>query len=395
MTSLDVFRTGHTSLPPLPQALRAKYSEALVWNAPASYSGVANFPLMEGLDAVIAALDQSTSKSSSQWLPSMDEMNNLVKAHFVYECMIQGQPLRQVGGDTPWIFVVAAVLQRLLGEYSKWRRDVEENQQSLASLNPGCFRIWTIPEVSVVKLVTEPDETQGEEKIIELPLSTSTYQISKALFVFRRPSNELRLLTFVSSNQSIGGQSGSHEPPSIVNIHQVDIVPRYAMPPHPRTPPNIEICFAGASSGNNYQFKTRDDMKKFQNALLGYKIVFEEFCNWKVHCSGLFKSNKLKGGGFVQILQAKPLPSMGTSPESPRSPGFGGMAHPGRDRSDSILSDGVSIAPSMAAPSVYIKDDRKAFIAAHPHAPVLLVLTEIEGQPTYVHVRRKYCQSTL
>ena len=369
-------------------------------DAPATYAGVANFPLREGLDALVIALEQSTTRASPRigstrsWLPSTEELNSLVKAQFIYECLVESHGYRNAGNDSPWAFALANILGRLEKELGKWRQEIDEGVQVIAALSPEFFHIWAAPEVSTVTVATESDVTQGEEKVLEVPLVSSAEHVSKTLIVFRRPRNEFRVLTFISSSHSSTADGSSHGDPKIMNIHSVNVVARYAIPANPRAALNMEICFPGASSGYTYSFKTRDDLKKFQHALTGYKIVFEDFCRWKVHCSGFIRSGKLKGEGFVQILQPKQLPALTAANETPALGSDADQASMSITRADSILSDRISIAPSLGAsslaPSTFVKETKNSFIAAHPQSPVLLILTEIDGQPTFIHVRCGY-----
>jgi hypothetical protein len=391
-------------LPPLPRELVDLYSEALAKGAPYAFNGLGNFPLREGLDALISAFDQSTAKINPSstaldlWPPTVEEINNLLKARFIFDCMIKSRWLRDAGRDSPWAFALSNMLKKLQAEYRQWHRHLDNNIPSVASLNPESFQIWVVAETSAARLATEPDETQGEEKILEVALADWTNQVSKSLVVFRRPSNELRLLTFTSSNPSSVGEISSHEVEKIVNLHKVEVVPRYARPARVTTPLIMELCFPGASSGYTYRFMARDDLKKFQQALLGYKINFEDFCRWTTHSSSVFGGGgKLKGEGFVQILQPKPLPAikpMDGDFVAPTSP-LQGLS---RVQTDSLFSVQDSIAPSTITPSMrrlsrastlYVQESREAFIAAHPPSPVLLILTEIEGRPTFLHLRCK------
>jgi len=389
-------------LPPVPIELSIRYREALNKNAPASYTDIANFPLGEGLDALIFAFDQSTAKISASssilgvWPPSVEEINNLVKARFIFDCMLQSHKLRDAGRDSPWAFAVASLLKKLEAEYREWKHDIESNVQSVASLNPESFQIWVPTEISATRLATEPDETQGEEKILEVLLADSTEQVNKSLIVFRRPSNELRLLTFISSSRGAGGEISSHVFEKIVNLHRVEVVPHYALPANVSAPPNMGLCFPGASSGYTYRFKTRDDLKKFQQALLGYKVVSEEFCRWTIHCPRAFsiiKNNELEGEGLVQILLPKSLQAIKSTNVDLNAATGVDPAPSLRGRPESNLSGCSSVTNSTRrlnrATTMYIEESMDPFIA-HPHAPVLLILTEIDGQPTFLHVRRKF-----
>jgi hypothetical protein len=94
-------------LPPVPSELSIRYSEALDKDAPVSYTNIENFPLREGLDALISAFDQSTAKISSAssalgiWPPSVEEINNLIKARFIFGCMLRSRRLLNAGRDSP------------------------------------------------------------------------------------------------------------------------------------------------------------------------------------------------------------------------------------------------------------------------------------------------------
>jgi hypothetical protein len=53
------------ALPPIPPELAARYYQALEMDKPSQYSSMANFPLKEGLDALLEALSQVILMQSS------------------------------------------------------------------------------------------------------------------------------------------------------------------------------------------------------------------------------------------------------------------------------------------------------------------------------------------
>lgn len=161
-------------------------------------------------------------------------------------------------------------------EYAKYELEIIAEEANIASLDLESFRIWVLQEETGVISVTEADESQLEEKIFEVSLCDHGQQ-QKELIVFRRPRNELRLVT-VTSRLNGGNPHIPNEDSKVVNMHQVQVIPRYALPGRPRVPYSkiIELCFPGASSGYTYQFKVDEDLRQFQQALLGYKVVLDK-----------------------------------------------------------------------------------------------------------------------
>lgn len=169
--------------------------------------------------------------------------------------------------------------ERLKTEYSRFEEEIAKEEANIASLDTDSFRIWMQPQEVHTTSASDPDLSQHEEKLLEISLE-STGQTRRELIVFRRPRNELRLVTITSlnpQNNVEGITSAPHEDNKVVNMHQVQVVPRYALQ-SPRGIPGtriIELCFPGASSGYTYQFKMDEDLFKFQRALLGYKVVYD------------------------------------------------------------------------------------------------------------------------
>jgi hypothetical protein len=347
---------------PVPIDLSIRYLEGLTNNAPPSYTDISNFPLIDGLDALISALDLSTTRVnplSNGFDMSVENLNYTIKARYIFDCMLRSQGLRATGLNSPWAFAMAGLLKKLGAEYQRWHRELEACTNTVMCLNFVAFQIWSpIDDVLSSKLLSEPDVY--EEKILEVPLTDLAGQVNKSMMVFRRPSNELRILTFTSS----GGQ----EIEKTVNLHQAELVPRYALRGSNFSLQGMELCFPGASSGHRYQFRTRDELHTFQQALTGYKVVFEENCLWNLHCSGLMSKSKLKGHGLIQILQPKPL-------------------QPVINDNNSVTSFGSSVG--RTAKLANIKESKHSIVAEHPKSPVLLILTEVDGQPTFIHIHCK------
>lgn len=373
-------------LPPVPPVLDQRYRQALEIEPPQAYYGLEHFPLAEGLDALITAYESSTVKSPAArsslriWTPSMEEMNNLIKARWIFDRVRESVLLRSCSPNSVWACALEAALKNLQDEYGRWQQVLEQNTQAIAALNPEFFRIWSPPEISLMQLITDPDKSQGEEKVLEARLQSSSVQFKKDVVVFIRPGNELRILTYTSLNIS-GGDTTTHDENKVLNVHSAQIIPRYALPPYGQNLPDtcdFELCFPGASSGDLYRFLNEDDRYAFQQVLLGYKVVFQDTCNWQLHMSRF--QGKMGGTGIVQIFQAKPL-----QPSNPTQMNGGPDSH-ALNRSDTIFSQGSMLTTST---QFYTLRSNGSVIAEYPHAPLIVIFTKIDGQLTFLRVPSK------
>jgi hypothetical protein len=284
------------SLHPVMPALHDQYIVALELSKPDTYVDPARFPLREGLDALAVALEQvrqytkyvilhtdytqSTIKFKGNglgiWHPTVQQLNNLIKARWIFDRMVESANLREAGPDSLWRWCLESIQEQIKMEYAKYEQEIVAEEANIASLDLASFRIWVPKEETSIASITEADESQLEEKIFEVSLSDHG-QHQKELIVFRRPRNELRLVT-VTSRLNGGSGHTPNEDSKVVNMHQVQVIPRYALPGRPRVPYDriIELCFPGASSGYTYQFKVDEDLHRFQQALLGYKVVLDK-----------------------------------------------------------------------------------------------------------------------
>jgi len=313
----------------------------------------------------------------------MEEMNNLIKARWIFDRIRESALLRSCSPDSVWACVLETTLKNLQDEYSRWQQVLEQNTQAIAALHPEFFRIWLPTERSVVQLITDPDESQMEENILEAPLQSSNGQFKKDLIVFRRPGNEFRVLTYTSLNSS-GGDTTIHDENKVLNVHSAQIIPRYALPPYGQNLPDtcdFELCFPGASSGDMYRFLNEDDRYAFQQALLGYKVVFQDTCKWRLHMSRL--KSKLGGAGLVQIFQAKAL-----QPSNPSQ--MSDSATSPLNRNDSVATHATTLTmASQASTQFSTLRSNGSIIAEYPHAPLIVIFTKIDGQLTFLRVACK------
>jgi hypothetical protein len=315
----------------------------------------------------------------------MEQMNNLIKARWIFDRLLGSAQLKNCGRESVWACALETALKNLQDEYDRWQPVLEQNTENIAALNPESFQIWQSTDRSAAQLITDPDPSQMEEKILEVPLESSNEQMRKDLIVFRRPNKEFRVLTYTTLNSS-GGDTTIHDEKKIVNIHSAHIIPRYPLRPHGakmQLRDDFELCFPGASSGHKYTFQNEDDRLKFQQALLGYKVVFQDTCNWLLHFSSF--TSKLKGSGLLQIFQPKALPAVPTTASQNGSfPGTQGL-----DRNDSFISS-RSILTASTGLSGRTAKSNGSIIAEHPHAPLLVIFTQIGGQLTFLRLPCKF-----
>ena len=378
-------------LPPVPPALDERYRQALNIAPPPAYNGLEHFPLAEGLDALMAAYEASTVRSPASrsslriWTPSMEEMNNLIKARWIFDRIRESSLLRSSSPDSIWAYALETALKSLQDEYGRCQQVLDQNFQAIAALNPEFFRIWLPTEKSVEQLITDPNESQTEDKILEASLQSSREQFKKDLIVFRRPGNEFRVLKYTSQNSS-GGDTTIHDENKVLNIHSTQIIPRYALPPYGQNLSDtcdFELCFPGASSGDLYRFSNEDDRYAFQQALLGYKVVFEDTCCWRLHRRRL--KSQVQGTGLVQIFQPKALQHSNRS-QMDHSPGSHSL-----NCNDSMVSHATALtAVSRASTQLYASRSNESIIAEYPHAPLIVIFTKIDGQLTFLRIACKY-----
>lgn len=362
----------------MPLALAERYGQALSVAPPSTYYAPEQFPLAEGLDALVTAYESSTVRSPARsglrtWSPSMEQMNQLIKARWIFDRLCESTLLRSYSHDSFWTCALEAAQRNLQDEYHRWHHVLEQNTQAIAALSPEFFRVWTPTETVVADRITDPDERQNEEKILEAPLQLPREQLKKDLIVFRRPGNEFRVLTCTSLNSP--GDSTIHDESKVINVHSAQIVPRYALPPYGQNLPetcDFELCFPGASSGDLYRFLKEDDRYAFQQALLGYKVVFQDTCNWQLHRSRL--KGKVGGTGLVQIFQAKPIQPARSTPLD--------------NRRGSVFSNESTLTAASRASRLR---SNSSIIAEYPHAPLVVIFTKIDGELTFLRIPCKFC----
>lgn len=403
-------RPRKDGLPPILPDLDDLYKSGLQVDKPDAFVDVSSFPLKEGLDALASALEQSTIRLTGSGLglfhPTVQQLNNLIKARWIFDRMVESSQMREAGRDSLWYWCLETVQYQIKMEYSKHERDIIAEEANIASLGPESFRIWMPPLETTTVSITEADESQHEEKILEVSL-VSPPQSRKELIVFRRPKNELRLVTITTpiaqgNAQGMSSAPQSHEDNKVVNLHQVQIVPRYALA-NERGDLNsriIELCFPGASSGYSYQFKMDEDLLRFQQALLGYKVVYDNpSCKWAFHRGSTWaRPEKTSGQGRVQIWQAKAPPALfGATPRTPSTvvnPSISASSPPKspppfwpHSRADSIHSSTTTttatLRPMLRIPEPH--PEHGSIVAfQRPVTPLLVIFTTINKNPTFL-----------
>jgi hypothetical protein len=178
---------------------------------------------------------------------------------------------------------------------------VVTDQTNILVLAPQYFRIWEAPEIW--EMPTIPDDKEGEIKILQVydlshavrhhvtdfirPLIDPSRGLKRDLIVFRRPTNEIRLVSsaspLIASNGDIAKSHDdglwSHDDQEdaadrriekIINIHSVQMIPRYAFMNMSRIsnrfsnilPRVMELRFPGTTGSYRYEFKSDDGKRQ-------------------------------------------------------------------------------------------------------------------------------------
>ena len=401
-----------TSLPQIPSVLNDLFLEAVEVRAPSSYTGVQNFPLSSGLDALIYHFRESTVKFSDGEFggvatPTVEQLLNLAKAVWILGKLQESSNLREAGASSLWARSLRICEARILEQFRRPAigRDVfERESQNLSQLGKENFGLWQpLEPLQAPKTIT--DEDSGEEKILEVSLQESHGTLKKTLILFRQALNEYRLVRItVPEAEGYAPQPDER----IINTHAFRVSPHYLLP---TAAPSMSCHISGpfVHRGDFYDFKSLADIFAVQHALTGYKVVQHSTkINWTTCHSGLFRTRQEFGTGTIQIWRSKPMHRLTSG--QPNTPGAQPVI-----RTRSIPDSRSSIVTSSTAESILNRfggsaasvlsgssDGGQVIAGSMPRDPVLIIFTRWQSKLAFLHLqlddqiemRREPCQCT-
>ena len=339
------------------------------------------YPLKQCINALLFHFSQSTVNVSNYQTPSSEQFHALFKTRWLLDKIHQKSIYRRMGASLTRS-VVARVEDELEAQYERFDElELEVQIESIVTLDNDQFRIWVIESPkSLPRSATE--ESAGEEKILEIPLSEEEGETKQGLMVFRHSNTEFRLLRTSIS------QSGVEQ---VINTHHFRCVPWYAMPNKPATKNTLQICHNHVHTGNFFDACTREDVFALQRAFTNYRVLFNNSqLRWELQRDRLYHKS-LKGPkdewSGIQIWQWDPLQRwIAQSPEA--GPSESALTETSSDRRGSTLAgDYVSAFPSKAASIVPQGPNGDDIVATmRPKVPAIIIFTKRDDKLSFLYL---------
>ena len=399
-----------STFPQLPLDLDRLFLEAIEVRAPSSYTGIQDFPLGVGLDALNYHFQESTVKFSDGEFggvtsPTVEQLLNLAKAFWILQKLQGSSNLRKAGPRSLWARSLRICETKILEQFRRPAigHDVfERESQNISQLGKDNFAIW-MPQEPPLPPRTITDEDSGEEKILEVALQESHGTLKKTLMLFRQALNEFRLVRIaVPEADGYGPQPDE----KIINTHAFRVSPHYLLP---TASPSMSCHISGpfVHRGDIYDFKSLPDLFAVQHALTGYKVVQNSSnVEWTACLSGFFRTHQEFGNGNLQVWRNMPMPRLGSDQHD--SADAQAIA-----RTKSAPNSRSSITTSMtpeeilhlyggSAASIHSgsSDGGQVIAGSKPRDPVLVIFTRWRGKLAFLHLqlddqmqmRREPCQ---
>ena len=380
----------------IPSWLAVRFCDALAKDAPISYTDIARFPLKEGFDALYRHFRQSTvqfiddetgAQTIEQWL-------ELLKAQWILETLKQSKSYSGARPGSLYTRIIGQVEQRISKQYG--RQDlVRFSDNELAKMSSSAFLIWQPALQSTSKRLL--DQSDQEEKILELALSAPAGTRKHDLLVFRRSATTLRLVRNVVEDDS----GASHPESEKINTHLDRFIPWYAIPSQSPTL-SVEICSGNETGGTTYDFRNEADIFNLQRAITGYQVVYDlPRVEWALNKQRLkLGSNILEGIARIQIWLWKPLSSVQVQPlESPQLSTSASSSVSGNSHWTTTTNATVAKVTQRCDSSIVSvaenPDGDSVIAAATPHLPSIVIFTKIEQKYSFLFVTRKLIRSRL
>jgi hypothetical protein len=182
--------------------------------------------------------------------------------------------------------------------------------EDISRLPDEYFQIWIVRAPTVCLSDWAKDES-SEDLILDIAISCSTAGGQSNLKIFRRSELEFRMVTATTfTNEE--NREAMHQRIFPLNMTETRLIAAYAESNQPATmSTNKFLLYPTQDHRPLWQdFKSKDDIFLFQQALIGYR-VHHEMTNVKWSFNGSDKPGKY-GIGMLQLWQPKPLPKVQT-----------------------------------------------------------------------------------
>jgi hypothetical protein len=370
---LPAFIAPRAAEPPsIPNQLARRFEAMLSTDAPLAFAHAGNdpreLPLDEAFDALMMHFTDSADAAAGSQTP--EHHVQLLKALWLVQQMQRSQDYQNARPGYYYRRAVNQIEQEILARMRDPRL-LPFNVEMLTALADEVYEIW--PARKSVVSISQAHARPGEDEEARLDLILQGDFTEQRVVVFRKSEHRFRIVQ--ENIRTVNGRYTEQQIPLSFDMTQDRFIPWYSLPRTSQSAHEVAISNQATGDLESYRFRSSGDLYRFQEILLGQRMVFEETSvNFKL-------SNGSIGTGRIQIWQ-EPLASrryfdgqdssssLGASPVSPTSL-----------RSSRLGSTAGSVAPST------IFEHADGMEGGSVPLPSLVIFTELQGKVAYIHIK--------
>ncbi|OCL12417.1 hypothetical protein AOQ84DRAFT_386154 [Glonium stellatum] len=294
----------HTIL--VPEDISTQFLEAAGQSHPEIKSSHV-FPLKAGADAFVFHFNKSTTTFTpgrfvNERTPSSLQYLNLLKSVWIMGRIKLSAELTEADADSYWPAYIHELEENLSLECQRFtaRRPDQLIAPSLMSLQyPEHFRIWLVDELPA--LLSPLQENEILEKILRVPLPSSSNSVKRELTLFRADIDNLKLIEKATESTDHGIRTIDQK--YDIDLRCIRLTPLYAMT---RSESNsLNLMLNAGRKTTTITFLEPRHLFNFQHAITGYK-VYENYDQPDVQITFVLSGSRdLKEDGRIQLWLPK------------------------------------------------------------------------------------------
>ena len=359
-------------LPSVPTQLARRFEAMLSTDVPLAFAHAGNdpreLPLDEAFDALMMHFTDSADAAAGSQTP--EHHVQLLKALWLVQQLQKSQDYQNARPGYYYRRAVNQIEQEILARMRDPRLlpfDVE----ILTALADEVYEIWPAQKSAVS--ISQAHARPGEDEEARLDLVLQGEFTEQRVVVFRKSEHRFRIVQ--ENIRTVNGRYTEQQIPLSFDMTQDHFIPWYSLPRTSQSAHEVAISNQATGDLESYRFRSSGDLYRFQEILLGQRMVFEDTTvNFKL-------SDGSSGTGRIQIWQEPPTSkrdfdgqdsssSLGASPVSPASL-----------RSSRLGSTAGSVAPST------IFEHADGMEGGSVPLPSLVIFTELQGRVAYIHIK--------
>jgi hypothetical protein len=360
----------HAAEPPsIPAELARRFEAMLSTNVPPTFAQAGydprELPIEETFDALMLHFTGSADAAAGSQTP--EHYVQLLKAMWLVQQLQTSQDYQNARPGYYYRRAVNQIEQELLARMRDPRLlafDVE----MLAALADEVYEIW--PSRESINSISQTHARPGEHEEERLDLILQGDFTEQRVVVFRRSEHHFRIVQ--ENIRTVNGRHTEQQICLFFNMTHDHFVPWYSLPRTSQSAHEVAISNQATGDLESYRFRSSGDLYRFQEILLGQRMVFED------NSVDFELSDGTSGTGRIQIWQEPPA-NRGTFDGQSSSSSLG--ASPTSMRSSRLGSTAGSIAPST------MFEHADGMEGGSLPLPSLLILTELQGKVAYMYIK--------